>query len=475
MEYSKYGLNLIASKFRDYIIKANSISEVKESFYDLSYKGQINDMYIRPTLWKIMLTTLPSDDSTTIETWINTVHQQRQKYKNKLIELSNIKKFKHNPLDNKPDELWLTFYSENDTWKLIHLDIDRTFQDKVLFTLKSTKDIISRILFVWTKDHPYPSYRQGMNEIVGILFLTLFQYYLPIDSQYKKDILTLLQMARTDPVKYYKELYLFLHDENEIEADIFMLYENIMDFGLCQFFEVPIKERGDDESKLTYLLNRCERIVHEDLNAYDNRLYKHFNEIDLDCTMFLQRWLKCLFDREFTFEEVVILWDYILSKQKKENKKGFLIADYISLAMIENVKSQVITKEQNDAFRILFRYPKVDSMNTIIKLTEKIIKELPFKLIENARPQNEVKGKSLMEQEMLQKENSKSKYYTYVVGNTNKNINNVDNNNKNGNVQLKSLVRNLEEYITKYRLDMQLRDIGRMDELFEKIYTLLKK
>ena len=83
MEYSKYGLDLISSKFRDYIIKANSISEVKETFYDLSYKGQINDMYIRPTLWKIMLTTLPSDDSTTIETWINTVHQQRQKYKNK--------------------------------------------------------------------------------------------------------------------------------------------------------------------------------------------------------------------------------------------------------------------------------------------------------------------------------------------------------------------------------------------------------
>jgi hypothetical protein len=44
-------------------------------------------------------------------------------------------------------------------------------------------------------------------------------------------------------------------------------------------------------------------------------------------------------------------------------------------------------------------------------------------------------------------------------------------NNKN----LKLLVRNLEENITKYRLDMQLRDIGRMDELFEKIYTILKK
>ena len=80
-----------------------------------------------------------------------------------------------------------------------------------------------------------------------------------------------------------------------------------------------------------------------------------------------------------------------------------------------------------------------------------------------------------MEEESRKHKDSKSKYYTYVTGQHKNDNNDVNHKRTTNNKNLKLLVRNLEENITKYRLDMQLRDVGRMDELFEKIYTILKK
>lgn len=478
MEYTKYALEITAKYFLDIIIKANSISQAKDYLFELSRKSKINDNYIRPTSWKIMLSTLPSNNGITIENWVQHVQQQRMKYKKKIECMSNIKKYKTDPLDNVLDESWSTFYKETNVCKIIQLDIKRTFQDKELFTQKKTKELLSRILLVWAKEHPNPSYRQGMNDILGILYLSLYQYYITIPQQNVKDDLTILNYAKTDPIQYYKELYLFFHNEKELEPDLFYMFESILDFGLSQMYELPMTNNNSENTETpTYLITRCERIIHEDLNAFNNRLYRFMIESDLDCSIVLQRWLKCLFDREFETEEVVVLWDYILATQKKENKKGFLIADYICLAMIDHVKFKIINKDQNDALKVLFRYPKFESMQILIDLTEKIMRELPKMLYETAKPQNELEGKSIMEEESRQHKESKSKYYTYVTG-QNKNDNNNNNTNNKGNMNnksLKLLVRNLEENITKYRLDMQLRDVGRMDELFEKIYTILKK
>ena len=77
--------------------------------------------------------------------------------------------------------------------------------------------------------------------------------------------------------------------------------------------------------------------------------------------------------------------------------------------MIDHVKFKIINKDQNDALKVLFRYPKFESMQMLIDLTEKIMRELPKMLYETAKPQNELEGKSIMEEELRQHKESKSK------------------------------------------------------------------
>jgi len=53
---------------------------------------------------------------------------------------------------------------------LIKLDVDRTFQDLDLFSNIKIKELLTKILLVYSIDNPIPSYCQGMNEILGTLF-----------------------------------------------------------------------------------------------------------------------------------------------------------------------------------------------------------------------------------------------------------------------------------------------------------------
>ena len=56
---------------------------------------------------------------------------------------------------------------------LIKLDVERTFQDLDLFKNPSIKEMLCKILYIFSKENSDPSYCQGMNEICGTLLYIL--------------------------------------------------------------------------------------------------------------------------------------------------------------------------------------------------------------------------------------------------------------------------------------------------------------
>ena len=46
--------------------------------------------------------------------------------------------------------------------------MERTFQERPLFLLKDIQEMMISILFTWSKSNPEISYKQGMNELLGI-------------------------------------------------------------------------------------------------------------------------------------------------------------------------------------------------------------------------------------------------------------------------------------------------------------------
>jgi hypothetical protein len=84
-------------------------------------------------------------------------------------------------------------------------------------------------------------------------------------------------------------------------------------------------------------------IIKEKLKLIDEELYNHFIKVDLNCAIFLQRWLKCIFNREFHPRDVIVMWDAIIANDvndaiKKINTYNFVFIDFIAVAMVNYIR-----------------------------------------------------------------------------------------------------------------------------------------
>ena len=107
-------------------------------------------------------------------------------------------------------------------------------------------------------------------------------------------------------------------------------------------------------------------IIKEKLKAIDPDLYQHFKKIGLSCTIFLQRWLKCMFDREFELKDVFPIWDAIFATPDSQNGYGLVFLDYIAISMILRIRKQLLECDQNECFMTLFKYPHIDNISELV-------------------------------------------------------------------------------------------------------------
>jgi len=162
-----------------------------------------------------------------------------------------------------------------------------------------------------------------MNEILAVLLFALYPFYFKLDPKLLKsqealnslnaDLLNLNLSSNIekDTEEKNKEIYNFLHDQDEISADLYFLFDAIMAKGVKDLFDTgnPNSKKKDPVSYKKYelfqqqwtegeeILNevdqlplhrRCHLIIKEKLKIIDEELYNHFIKIDLNCTIFLQ-------------------------------------------------------------------------------------------------------------------------------------------------------------------------------------------
>ena len=361
-----------------------------EDLKKLAIDAKLSKEKLRPIAWKIFLGVLPN--TTSLKEWVEIISNQREEYKKKLKKYCKIKKFVGDPLGGgKKKKKNEGPVEDTDLKDLINKDLDRTHQEMELFLQNKIKNILANVLYIWSKENSIVSYRQGMNELLAIIFIAFYPFYFACTRKpktTKEDIIEYLK----DMNLYKDDIYIFFHDEDEIQSDLFYTFEALMKKGMANLFDPHFLQKDDpgykmyeifpqmwkddsNENKPTYVYRRSSLIIKEKLKSLDNELYSHFKKIDLNCEVFLQRYLRCIFCREFNLNDVYIIWDIIFYDNyvnRSKEKYDFIYMEYICIAMIFKIRDRLKDADQNECFSMLFKYPEIKDIMDIIKLAKKV-------------------------------------------------------------------------------------------------------
>ena len=449
--------------FSNYFLNSEDMSILNLKFINLCKNSNLENEQIRPMAWKIFLKVLPSKENVYIKTWIEKTISDREKFeKIKLNENINSIKYKGDPLtiiaqNKNKNNNWNKFFDGHKLKEIIEKDINRTFQNLKLFQDNYVKELLTDILFYWSiqPENKKMSYRQGMNDLLSILFFAFFPYYFSINNNnnknnnnissfYTKEEKEKLISYCKEPIKNARQIYLFFHDEKYLIHDLFTIFSNMMSFGIKKLFETPLDMSNNsaliqedflnfkmEEKEIDIVYKRALDIYHNMLRNYDEQLFSHLIKNKIDPTTYMVRWLRCLFCREFSYKVCIQLWDIIFLEEFFQSDKKFQFVDYICIAMYENVKSSIIKSKEEEILQLLFKYPQIDSPFELIKNAYKIRSffEFPQYQGNNMNNNKEIKielnnKKNIKINQMTKKEKEK---YDFDKKDINQNINNINN------------------------------------------------
>ena len=400
----KKSISLCLKNFKEKILEKSNIIQ---TLNQISLDNKIEDNFIRPITWKIYLDILSNNISNNKEEnlnnnknllikWTQEISNQREEYKKKFKKYCKINKFIGDPLGGiKIPEKKSKNEKEDDELKhLINIDLLRTYQNIDLFLQLKTKNLLADILFIWSKENKDLNYKQGMNELLSVFYLSFYPYYFITRTKPKPNKNDIINYINNNQInEYLEDIYIYFNDEEEIKSDLYFVFDSLMkNKGMKYLFNQNLIDINDNIYKSyeifpneyqdskennvkTYINRRCTLIINEKLRSLDEQLYNHFKKIDLDCFVFLQRWLRCIFNREFEYEKLLILWDAILYyefENKNNEKYNLIYIDYISIAMIIRIRDDLKIKDQNECFQILFKYPEINNIIDLIKLSNKV-------------------------------------------------------------------------------------------------------
>ena len=372
------------------------------TFSDIQKKcksGKLNPE-TRCFIYKIFLNILPYNNP---NSWKIVLCQKRDLYYKKLNTLlsknENILKFIncHSIKGTKVyEELFALIPVEyKEILSLIKLDVDRTFQDLDLFHNNKIKELLTKILFVYSIDNPHPSYCQGMNEILGTLFLSFYPS-LKFNKFSKEEI----DKENNDIITNKEILYYFIVDEQFFEADLFTIYIELMSRNLTVLYSYNddkyknVKSFGAEDTKnLTLedlkkseesdLMKRIKKIFYIYLKN-DQEYFELLNK-SIEPNLFLLRWILCVLNREISLKNIFWIWDCILfyefmeftyernnnddniKKDESDKITRLNFLDYICLAMIFDLKKELINSEPSVILCKFLKYPNEKNMKKIMK------------------------------------------------------------------------------------------------------------
>jgi TBC1 domain family member 5 len=205
----------------------------------------------------------------------------------------------------------------------IALDVERCMPEVAFFRQDSVQRMLGDALFVWCCENPAVGYRQGMHEVVGFAVAVIEGDGIGFEERPEGD------GNEQEEAAVLREIL----DVRFVEHDVYAVFEAIMRTGRS-FYEPapPPRVKGGEEGESAMIL-RAKKIFYELLPLVDPELAKHLQDLDVIPQIFLMRWVRLLFGREFPFKDVLEIWDLLFT-----SGTSLELVDWVCVAMMLRIR-----------------------------------------------------------------------------------------------------------------------------------------
>ncbi|KAI1879592.1 hypothetical protein JX265_002546 [Neoarthrinium moseri] len=291
----------------------------------------------RSVCWKAFLL---GHGSSTAANWSHALLESRSTYAS--LRDHFLKYIKHpeylanvntDPLADDADSPWNTLRQDEILRAEILQDVQR-LPDEPFYHRPDIQTLILDVLFIYCKLNPdVGGYRQGMHELLAPIVYVVEQDAInPADAASDGSAdLTMVEML----------------DANFVEHDSFALFSKLMERAKA-FYETG------ETSKLgqSTIVEKSQHIHEVLLYKIDPDLSNHLKNIEVLPQIFLIRWIRLLFSREFPFEQMLVLWDTLFSVDP-----SLRLIDYICTAMLIRIRWDLLEADYSVALQLLLKYP----------------------------------------------------------------------------------------------------------------------
>ncbi|KAG8373962.1 hypothetical protein BUALT_Bualt11G0080600 [Buddleja alternifolia] len=343
-----------------------------------------------------------------------------------------------NPLSQSPDSMWGRFFRNAELERMLDQDLTRLYPERgSYFQTSECQAMLRRVLLLWCLSHPEYGYRQGMHELLAPLLYVLhvdverlsevrkvhedhfadkfdgFSFH-ENDLTYKFDFKKFSESLESEngfqksPAKASSlndldpeiqtivllsdaygaegELGIVLSDKF-MEHDAYSMFDALMNgaggaVSMAEFFSPS--PFGNSHTGFAPVIEASAAFYHL-LSIVESSLHTHLVELGVEPQYFSLRWLRVLFGREFSLEDLLVIWDEIFAHDNTKSKKpvtndpdsnsGVLDSErgaFISafaVSMILSLRSSLLaTENATSCLQRLLNFP--DDVN-LMKLIEK--------------------------------------------------------------------------------------------------------
>ncbi|XP_008798103.2 TBC1 domain family member 5-like [Phoenix dactylifera] len=342
-----------------------------------------------------------------------------------------------NPLSQDPDSSWGRFFRNAELDRMLNQDLSRLYpEDDSYLQTPSCQAMLRRILLLWCLHHPEYGYRQGMHELLAPLVYVLhvdLDHLSRVQNLYQncfKDEFDGISFPESDLVSNYgltkftnwdtvsdkdcdfqesaptvsslddldpdtRDIFL-LSDaygaEGELgvvladrfmEHDAYCMFDGLMNgahgvVAMADFFS-PSPAIGSSTG-LPPIIEASSALYHL-LSIVDSSLHSHLVELGVEPQYFALRWLRVLFGREFSLDDLLVIWDELFSSPNStcidndaeysfkvlSSPRGAFIAAMAVSVLLHLRSSLLATEHATSCLQRLLNFPKNVDINKLIE------------------------------------------------------------------------------------------------------------